>query len=280
MRWLVHVLTRLAIAATCTSSAVARDAPAECGKYLSLVNSLREPLMLNSAESANRVARRYNAPSGELRFDLRDKSRATHETRAQAPLVDLADVNSPAAVMPALTRADRQNTASWSSMLTFFMEGFALYGASYGSYGTSLHATATSPVESCPAEASARQREQMPSREWRSFMAIVSSSPEVSGPELENDTDRNWRGSETPYENSGPAGIYGSPSFNADRANHRSWLTGFWTVIASRWRHWHRERKIKQAVARLAELDDRTLRDMGVPHRSQIEHAVRCGRDC
>jgi hypothetical protein len=96
------------------------------------------------AESANRVARWYNAPSRELRFDLRDNSRATHETRAQRPRVELTGVNSRAAVMPAMTRADRQNTASWSSILTFFMEGFALYGASYG---TLLQAAATSPVQ-------------------------------------------------------------------------------------------------------------------------------------
>ena len=50
------------------------------------------------AESANRVARWYNAPSRKLRFDLRDNSRATHETRAHRPRVELTDVNSRAAV--------------------------------------------------------------------------------------------------------------------------------------------------------------------------------------
>jgi uncharacterized protein YjiS (DUF1127 family) len=245
-----------------------------------LRNSLRELLMLNSSESANRVARRYNAPTRQLRFDLRDNSRATHETRAQAPLVELADVNSPAAVMPAMTRAGRQNTAFWSSMLTFFMEGFALYGASYGSYGTLPQAAATSAVEPCPAEASAPQPEQISSPERRSFTPIVFSNRDVRGPELENDTNRNWRGSEALQENTGLAGIYGSPSFNTDRPDDRNWLTRSWTVIASRWGHWHREREIKKAVARLAELDDRTLRDMGIPHRSQIEQIVRRGRDC
>jgi len=38
--------------------------------------------------------------------------------------------------------------------------------------------------------------------------------------------------------------------------------------------------EIKRTVAALAELDDRTLRDIGIPHRSQIEQVVRYCRDC
>jgi uncharacterized protein YjiS (DUF1127 family) len=41
-----------------------------------------------------------------------------------------------------------------------------------------------------------------------------------------------------------------------------------------------REREIKKAVAALAKLDDRTLRDIGIPQRSQIEQVVRYCRDC
>ena len=40
------------------------------------------------------------------------------------------------------------------------------------------------------------------------------------------------------------------------------------------------EREIKKAVTALGEFDDRTLRDMGIPHRSQIEQVVRYCRDC
>ena len=269
MRWLVHALARLAIAATCTNSAAALDAQVERGNYPFSTNSLWEHLMLNSSESANRVARRHNVPSRELRVDLCEKM-------AQTPRLDLADVNAPPAVMPAVTRADRQNTASWPSMFTFFMEGFALYGASYGL----RHAAATSPVESCPTEANAPQPEESSSCERRRFIAIVSSNSEVTGSELENDTKRNGRGSEAPSEHTGLAGFYGSPSFDTDRSNHRNWLTKPWTAIASRWAHWHREREIKKAVAGLAEFDDGTLRDIGIPHRSQIEQVVRYCRDC
>jgi uncharacterized protein YjiS (DUF1127 family) len=41
-----------------------------------------------------------------------------------------------------------------------------------------------------------------------------------------------------------------------------------------------REREIKKAVAALEKLDDRTLRDIGIPQRSQIEQVVRYCRDC
>ena len=44
--------------------------------------------------------------------------------------------------------------------------------------------------------------------------------------------------------------------------------------------HGRREREIKKAVAALTKLDDRTLRDIGIPQRSQIEQVVRYCRDC
>jgi uncharacterized protein YjiS (DUF1127 family) len=40
------------------------------------------------------------------------------------------------------------------------------------------------------------------------------------------------------------------------------------------------EREIERAVALLAKLDDRTLRDLGIPNRSYIEYTVRYCRDC
>ena len=40
------------------------------------------------------------------------------------------------------------------------------------------------------------------------------------------------------------------------------------------------EREIEKAVAALAKLDDRTLRDLGIPHRSYIEQTVRYCHDC
>jgi uncharacterized protein YjiS (DUF1127 family) len=50
--------------------------------------------------------------------------------------------------------------------------------------------------------------------------------------------------------------------------------------IAGAWAQWCREREIRKAVYALSEFDDRTLRDMGIPSRSRIEHVVRYCRDC
>ena len=96
--------------------------------------------MLNSPGSLNGLARRYSVPSRELRIALRDNSSPTHENLARAPRLDLADVKSPPVIMPTMTRADRQKTAPWSPLFTSFIEGFALYGASYGCYGALLNA--------------------------------------------------------------------------------------------------------------------------------------------
>jgi uncharacterized protein YjiS (DUF1127 family) len=72
-----------------------------------------------------------------------------------------------------------------------------------------------------------------------------------------------------------------SPGREVDRYRsvHPFRLAMIWRGIARRWANRHREREVKEAVAALAEYDDRTLRDMGIPSRSQIEQIVRHGRD-
>ena len=203
--------------------------------------------MLNSPGSLNGVARPYSVPSRELRIALRDNSSPTHENLARAPRLDLADVKSPPVIMPTMTRADRQKTAPWSPLFTSFIEGFALYGASYG--GALLNAIATSSVESFPTEASTPQPEEISPCERRKFISLVSpaASPGTTAPARE--TSRNWR-------------------------------TKHWSAIAGRWADWRRQREIKKAVAALTKLDDGTLRGLGIPHRSQIEQVVRYCRDC
>jgi len=66
------------------------------------------------------------------------------------------------------------------------------------------------------------------------------------------------------------------------------------SLVASRWNWWvssrevatefgehlRRERHIKRAVDALSELDDKTLQDLGIPHRSRIEYVVRYCHDC
>lgn len=46
------------------------------------------------------------------------------------------------------------------------------------------------------------------------------------------------------------------------------------------WKHWRREREINRAVAALSSYDDRTLRDLGINGRADIERVVRYCRDC
>jgi len=169
----------------------------------------------------------------------------------------------------AMSRIDRAVAA----LLSSFIEGFALFAM--------LHLPATSAIESYSTEAKAEQPEKSFTRERRRYLAIVSSStrPEVTGSELENETNRTGSGSGAPSADASPAEFYGASSFKGERSNDRNWPTKPWSAVAGRWRHWHHEREIKQAVATLVELDDRTLRDIGISHRSQIERAARYGRN-
>jgi uncharacterized protein YjiS (DUF1127 family) len=96
--------------------------------------------------------------------------------------------------------------------------------------------------------------------------------------EFVSNTDRSEPGSGAPSADAGVAKFYGSASFHGDWSSHRIWRKA-WAAVANRWARWRREREIKKAVATLAEFDDWTLRDIGIPHRSQIEHAARCGRN-
>jgi uncharacterized protein YjiS (DUF1127 family) len=58
------------------------------------------------------------------------------------------------------------------------------------------------------------------------------------------------------------------------------WLTSLKKAILSFHAHRRKEREIRKAVAALSEFDDRTLRDLGIPSRSEIEQVVRYCRDC
>ena len=79
MRWFVHVLARLAIAASCTSSAAALDAQVGHGRYPSFTGSLWEHLMLNSSESSNGVIRRYSDRGQEFEREIKKAVTALRE---------------------------------------------------------------------------------------------------------------------------------------------------------------------------------------------------------
>src|SRR5262249_48821853 len=52
------------------------------------------------------------------------------------------------------------------------------------------------------------------------------------------------------------------------------------TLIAAPWSYWRNEFEVRRTTRALAELDDHTLRDLGIPERSQIEFTVRFCREC
>src|ERR1700756_4378535 len=110
-----------------------------------------EQLMSKSSRTANRVTRLYDLPCRSLSVDPRDRRDIGHDGLKRAPRLDGADV------MPA--RLDRQDTTLWpSSIIAFFMDGFALYAASYHA---SPHAIAASRANTSRAETSAPQQEEV-----------------------------------------------------------------------------------------------------------------------
>jgi len=253
MRWCVHVLGRLAIAATCTNSAAAPEAYVDRGEYLSSAYSMWEHIMSNSAESANRMATRYNGQGREFRLGAREKTCAAREYPAHSLRLDSLEMSPQPSAMPVMNRLDRGDTSSGPSVLAFFIEGFALCGASYCNL---LHAIATSPVESVSIES---ESENLSVPERRRSIAIVASSMSPKSMSLAQSCSLR--------------------SFT-DGPGLRDWLTSPCSTVASRWAQWRREREIKKAATALLALDDRTLRDIGIPHRSELEQVVRYCFDC
>ncbi|MGV7213762.1 hypothetical protein [Bradyrhizobium sp. UFLA05-112] len=162
--------------------------------------------------------------------------------------------------------------AIWRSVLGFFIEGFALYGAS-------VHWVATTAVATIANEVDARQR-QMSARNERRKSVSPGSFPARAVVTL---VKRDGAADQTAFETwtTSTSGAFASSAGEVDRYRlvHLGWPTMIWRAVAGRWARWRREREIKKAVAALAEQDDRMLRDMGILHRSRIERILRYGRD-
>jgi hypothetical protein len=138
-------------------------------------------------------------------------------------------------------QADGRKTAFWPSLVGYLIESFA-------SYAASMHPTPLVPVEPQPGEQNMPQPRQISRRERRAFVSLVSTTVSQGTSPL------------VPEQETGPTPPAGyAIGFAGDRL---------------------REQEIEKAVAALTELDDRTLRDLGIPHRSHIEWTVRYCRDC
>jgi uncharacterized protein YjiS (DUF1127 family) len=66
---------------------------------------------------------------------------------------------------------------------------------------------------------------------------------------------------------------------DSDRSGRWNGLASPWERVTGLWTRWRRERKIQLEVTLLAELEDRLLRDIGIPAKSQIEEIVRGWHD-
>lgn len=157
----------------------------------------------------------------------------------------------------AVAEADRSSESSWSAAFTWIMEGFLLYGAS-------LHPNSAFPIALLPAERDIPQpAEVSPSRGFSSVGLHAESS-----------------GRTAPRAGQGAGwNIFGAGGGAAAGVVRRSARQPR-QFIADVWTNWCREREIRRAVSALEQFDDRTLRDMGIPSRSRIDHAVRYCRDC
>jgi uncharacterized protein YjiS (DUF1127 family) len=87
-------------------------------------------------------------------------------------------------------------------------------------------------------------------------------------------------GGSQPLENSDDVELERAAWADARPLRHWSWLGSLAEMIVTLWTYWRREREIRRAVAALAEYDDRTLRDLGICGRSDIERVVRYCGDC
>lgn len=153
------------------------------------------------------------------------------------------------AAMPATASAGNAPTSLWWSVLAAFTEGF-------GAYGLALYPCADFPVQAILVASrdslqDPRSRERTASRQ-KPEGDLLSDNIRLGG--------GSTRGARPPW--------------------HRNLLASIHDTAAAFWAHWRREREIKRAVVALAQFDDRTLRDMGIASRSEIEHVVRYCHDC
>ncbi|WP_445220616.1 DUF1127 domain-containing protein [Bradyrhizobium sp. Pa8] len=202
------------------------------------------------SHSVSRVALPGHMELDRANWVARSDGRGMVRLGAVAAGHSLPDIGSPS-VAPAAAQ-DQPATTFWWAVFASVMEGFALYGAS-------LHPTAAVPVHAMLDAV----RESRPPSADRTPPAPAKSVSDGAG-------------------NSGNIVLFDRvPPRDARPA--RSWLRSLGAALGTVMAlpaHWRREWEIRQAVAALMEFDDRTLRDIGIHGRSEIERMVRYCRDC
>lgn len=161
----------------------------------------------------------------------------------QIPVADPDLPQSSPAAISTVARAGYAPTSLCLSVLAAFAEGF-------GAYGMALYPTADFPIQ-----------------------AILVARNESPQRPASSELTATGRGHENIQLGSGSAP-------DARPPQHRNLLASIYDTAAALWAHWCREREIKRAVVELAQFDDRTLRDMGIVSRTEIEQVVRYCHDC
>jgi hypothetical protein len=111
-------------------------------------------------------------------------------------------------------------------------------------YGASMHSVVLLPVEPDPGEEQSPAPRDIAVRRWHGPIRVISSTQDTASTRFDRDADR----------------VMPDEFASANRSK--------------------REREIQKATAALARLDDRTLFNLGIPHRSYIEQTVRYCHDC
>jgi uncharacterized protein YjiS (DUF1127 family) len=149
-----------------------------------------------------------------------------------------------AEIGPRPAEPERKVSTFWWVVFAW-MEGFALYGAA-------LHPTAAMPVHAILA--ARRALEPQPEEPLPDSASAESNGNVVKLDRIqpiEAKPERRWK-----------------------------WLRSAREKLAAWPAQLRREREIRRGIAALMELDDRTLRDLGIRGRAEIERTVRYCHDC
>jgi uncharacterized protein YjiS (DUF1127 family) len=222
-------------------------------------------MLSNSSTAKTRSGNRHDALSGrDAPFQDIDGVFAANRRPAVVARPDSSARRIPSPG-PESKEADCPPVSFWSVVFENLMEGFAFYGSS-------LHPNGF-PVEPPRMDHDIPQpaAERSPPRGPRAVVPYSAGREEVAAARLEK-TSGDAAGA---FADVGLLESEGAASVGVVRRSARR----LWNLTAGIWAHWRREREISKAVRALAEFDDRTLRDMGIGDRAQIDRTVRYGRD-
>ncbi|RXT45684.1 DUF1127 domain-containing protein [Bradyrhizobium betae] len=203
--------------------------------------------MKPQSRSVARVVRLSVAePDGAGRLVRFDDGGLVRPGSGRSTMPGVADIGSHPDAGP-----ERDTGTFWWALAFSLMEGFALYGAA-------LHPTAAMPVHAILAAT----RDRQPADAGEPPQRARSSS----GAEAES------TGNVVEFDRVRPR--------DAQPERHWTWLRAAGETVSALTAQLRREREIRRAIAALKDLDDRTLRDLGIRGRSEIEWTVRYCHDC